>query len=411
MPILVQKFGGTSVSTPERRQQVVEKISAATRAGLSPVVVVSALGRRGESYATDTLLNLAKQECPSIDDRELDMIMACGEIVAGVIVVGALKNAGFDAVFLSGQQAGILTTMKHGDAQIVAIRPVNVLRHVAEGKIVVVAGFQGATEDGEITTLGRGGSDTTASALGAAVEATAVEIYTDVNGIMTADPRIVPAASTIPHCSYEEAHQLALHGAKVIHPRAVEIAWRHNVPLKVKCTFTDEDGTTISSKAEGTIERLRDRTVVGIAHEADYGLLTLKDADPDAFAGAGKLLGRMATAGIDADRINISQRDMEMTASAADIETIAALGHEVGMDFAERVGARISVVGGSGEGVSGMADAFIELLQRQRIELLQTSTEPHAISGIVDKKDMTAAIQALHGHLFENQNYLDPAGG
>ncbi|MDQ2082233.1 aspartate kinase [Xanthobacteraceae bacterium Astr-EGSB] len=407
MAILVQKFGGTSVSTPERRQQVIAKISAATKAGYSPVVVVSALGRRGESYATDTLLNLARQECPSIDSRELDMIMACGEIVAGVIVVGALKNAGFDAVFLSGQQAGIITTMKHGDAQIVEIKPVNVLKHVAEGKIVVVAGFQGATESGEITTLGRGGSDTTATAMGAAVAAAAVEIYTDVNGIMTADPRIVPAASTIESCTYEEAHQLALHGAKVIHPRAVEIAWRHNVPLKVKCTFTDEAGTTISSKAEGTIERLRDRAVVGIAHETDYGVLTLKDANSDAFAGAGRLLGKMASVGVDADHIQVSKRDMEVAASAANIETIAALGQEIGMKSAEQVGSRISLVGGSANSVSGLADTFIELLQRERIALLQTSTEPYAISGIVDKKDMTAAIQALHGRLFESQRTAD----
>jgi aspartate kinase len=412
MPILVQKFGGTSVSTPERRRQVVDKITRAKEAGYSPVVVVSALGRCGESYATDTLINLARQECPSINGRELDMIMACGEIVAGVIIVGALKNAGFDAVLLNGQQAGIITTMKHGDAQIVEIRPANVLKHVAEGKIVVVAGFQGATDSGEITTLGRGGSDTSATALGAAVDAAAVEIYTDVNGIMTADPRIVPAASTIDACTYEAAYQLAVHGAKVVHPRAVEIAWRHGIPVKVKCTFTDEAGTTISGNAGGTIERVNDRPVVGIAHQADCGLLVLKDTNSNAFAGAGRLLGRMVTAGVDADHINISRLDMEFTAAATTIDTIAQLGRDTGMELAEKIGggARISLIGGAASNASGLANSFVALLERERIEVLQTFTEPHAISGIVDGKDMIPAIQALHEHLFGTPTQIRTVG-
>lgn len=403
MRILVQKFGGTSVSTPERRQLVVEKIAAAKKAGFSPVVVVSALGRAGEPYATDTLLSLARQECPSISSRELDMIMTCGEIVAGVIVVGTLKNCGLDAVFLNGQQAGIMTTMKHGDAQIIQIKPVNLLQHVKEGRIVVVAGFQGVSESGEITTLGRGGSDTSATALGAAIGAVAVEIYTDVNGIMTADPRIVPAAFTIKSGSYEEIHQLAVLGAKVIHPRAVEIAMHHNIPLKIKSTFSDEAGTTVFNGLNGTIERLRGPLAVGIAHQADYGILVLKPADPGSrLDNAELLLNKIVAAGLDVDFIHISHREMEFVAGAAVVEAIAALAVEVGIGIEKIVSGcvKVSLVGRSSANVSSLLNVFIEVLRREKIDVLQTFSGPYSISGIVAKDDMAPAIQALHASLF-----------
>ena len=407
MAILVQKFGGTSVSTPERRRQVVDKITGARASGYSPVVVVSAMGRSGESYATDTLLNLAKQECPSIDGRELDMIMACGEIVSGVITVGALKNAGYDAVLLSGQQAGIITTTKHGDAQIVEIRPTNILKHVADGKIVVVAGFQGATEDGEITTLGRGGSDTSAVALGAAVAADAVEIYTDVNGIMTADPRIVPAATTLATCSFEEAHQLAVHGAKVIHPRAVEIGWRHGIPVKVKCTFTDEAGTTISNGGDGTIERPRRQSLVGIAHQAGYGHVILKNAAPDAIENVGRLLDKMSAAGVEADCISLSRIETEFSAGTSAIETAARLGRDAGMELADKLGGgRITLICNSAGNVSGLANTIVDLLRRENIDVMQVTARPSAISVIVDEKDMVAAVRKLHENLFEKQKIV-----
>jgi aspartate kinase len=412
MPILVQKFGGTSVSTPDRRRQVVDKVKAARAAGFSPVVVVSAMGRRGESYATDTLLSLAREECPEINTRELDMIMACGEVVAGVIIVGALKNAGFDAVLLNGQQAGIVTTTRHGDAQIVEIRPAHILAHLAEGKIVVVAGFQGATEDGEITTLGRGGSDTSAVALGAAVDAAAVEIYTDVNGVMTADPRIVPAAATIASCSYEDVHRLAVHGAKVIHPRAVEIGWRHGIPIKVKCTFTDEAGTTISNHPDGAVERPRDCSVIGIAHQADYGYLILKNADRNPLGRVGRLLGDMSAAGVDADCMSLSTLETEFAAGAAAIEAVARLGRDAGMEPAGKLGggARVTLIGSPTSDVSSLANTFIGLLQDENIEVLQAFARPSVISGIVDAKDMVAAVRTLHAHLFENQKSGADAG-
>jgi aspartate kinase len=403
MPILVQKFGGTSVSTPERRQQVVDKIAGAKKGGYSPVVVVSAPGRCGESYATDTLLNLARQECPSIDGRELDMIMACGEIVGGVIIVGALKNAGFDAVLLNGQQAGIMTTGNHGDAQIVQIKSANVLNYVSQGKIVVVAGFQGANEIGEVTTLGRGGSDTSAAALGAAIDAAAVEIYTDVNGIMTADPRIVPAATTIECASYEEVYRLALHGAKVIHPRAVEVAWRHNVHLKVKCTFTDEAGTTISNSPNDTIERLRDSTIVGVAHQGDYGIFTLADISSANYESAGRLLGKLVDAHISVDCANVSQCTMEFAASSAVIDKIASISRDLGLGPTEILCdcAKISLIGRFTYDAVSLMSTFTNVLQCENIKILRVFNDQCAVSGVVGKDDVIPAIKALHKKLFE----------
>ncbi|MDT8902462.1 aspartate kinase [Anaeroselena agilis] len=401
MRILVQKFGGTSVSTAERRQQVVARITAAKAAGYAPLVVVSALGRAGEPYATDTLLTLAKEECPVIAKREQDLIMACGEIVAGVIVVGALKKAGHDAVFLTGQQAGIITTPAHGDAQIIRIDPKNVTAHLAAGRIVVVAGFQGASEAGEITTLGRGGSDTSAAALAAAVKAEVAEIYTDVDGIMTADPRVVPAACTIPVISYEEAYQLAIQGAKVIHPRAVEIALRHNLPLRIKSTFGDAAGTLVANDRDGTIERLRGRVAVGLAHKNGYGIIRLAWGKKGTDAAA---LARMAASGLDADLINITPQGVDIIAAQTDIELAAGQAAAAGLSVAAKVEecAKISLIGCSSP-AAAVVNTFVDLLSQAKIGVLHTYTGPFAVSGIVAAADLAAALKALHAGVLEQQ--------
>lgn len=408
MRVLVQKFGGTSVSTPERRKQVVAKIMAAKAAGFSPVVVVSALGRAGEPYATDTLLALAREECPAIDKREQDMIMACGEIVAGVIVVGALKSAGTDAVFLTGQQAGIITTMTHGDAQVIRIKPDNILAQLAGGRVVVVAGFQGISESGEITTLGRGGSDTSAAALGAAVGAAAVEIYTDVNGIMTADPRVVPTAYAIPSISHQEAYQMAIQGAKVIHPRAVEVALRHKLPLKIKCTFSDDEGTLIANDETGTIERLRGRVAVGLAHKNDYGLLRLSLGETGKGAG---VFDQLAGSGLDADFINISHDTIDIIAGQTELETVAARARKKGLAVIDQVKdcVKISLIG-YWTSTADIVGTFVELLYRGRIKVLHTFTGPLTVSGVVARDDAVPALQLLHDGLLTTQNRRDNHG-
>lgn len=401
MKVLVQKFGGTSVSTPERRKQAVAKIMAAKAAGYAPVVVVSALGRAGEPYATDTLLTLAKEECPIIGKREQDMIMACGEIVAGVIVVGALKSAGLDAVFFTGQQAGIITTATHGDAQVIRIKPDNIRAQLQSGRTIVVAGFQGVSESGDITTLGRGGSDTTAAALGSAVGAAAVEIYSDVNGIMTADPRVVKSAYTIPLISPQEAYQMAVQGAKVIHPRAVEIALRHKLPLWIKCTFTDEPGTLIANDETGTVERLRGRMAVGLAHKTEYGLLRLGIEE----AGEGQgVFDHLARTGLDADFISISHQAIDIIAAQSEIEAAVAQARDLNMKVIDQVSdcVKISLVG-YWSSTTDIVGSFVEVLHQGKVKVLHTYTGPFTVSGIVAREETAAALQLLHDGLLNQK--------
>lgn len=271
MKILVQKFGGTSVDRPEHRALAARKVIQAREAGFTPVVVVSAIGRAGAPYATDTLVKVLKDIDPQVPPapREMDMMMACGEIISTVVFAHTLKTFGYNAIALSGGQAGIITDPEFGNARILEIRPHYMRRLLEQGLIPVVCGFQGITEPndeyehGAITTLGRGGSDTTASALGVALNAVAVEIYTDVDGVKTADPDLVANARTLAVCSYGEVAEIAHQGAKVVHPRAAEIAMDGNVPLWVKSTFSDAPGTRIAG--DDAPESVR-RRVTGITH-------------------------------------------------------------------------------------------------------------------------------------------------
>lgn len=254
MKILVQKFGGTSVATPENRDLCAAKVVQAKEDGYSPVVVVSAIGRKGAPYATDTLIDELRSVDPATkpDLHEYDMIVTVGEVISTAIMAQLLRSKGYPAKSMTGYQAGIITDDRHGDARIQRIDPRYVMKALEQGMIPVVAGFQGVSEPDspdhhpEITTLGRGGSDTTAAALGAALGASAVEIYTDVNGVMTADPKIVKDAVTLDTVTYLEIAETAHLGAKVLHPRAAEIAMDYNIPLWVKDTFTNERGTLVT---------------------------------------------------------------------------------------------------------------------------------------------------------------------
>lgn len=285
MTILVQKFGGTSVDCPEHRALAARKVIQARVAGHSPVVVVSAIGRAGAPYATDTLVTVLQNIDPQVAPapREMDMMMACGEIISTVVFAHTLQTLGCKAIALSGGQAGIITDPKFGDARVLEIRPHYILSLIEQGYTPVVCGFQGITEPtdeyehGAITTLGRGGSDTTASALGVALKAHGVEIYTDVDGVKTADPDLVPKARTLSVCTYEEVAEIAHQGAKVVHPRAAEIAMDHNIPLWVKSTFSDAPGTRIA--ADDIPEDVRHR-VTGITHTGRIVYIRLEIDDP-----------------------------------------------------------------------------------------------------------------------------------
>ena len=284
MKVLVQKFGGTSVATDEARAAAADKIVRAVAQGWRVVVVVSAIGRAGAPYATDTLIGTLKNIDPTVPPapREMDMMMACGEILSTVVLAQTIRARGLDSIALTGGQAGILTDYEFGNARILSIDPTYVAKMLELGKVVLVAGFQGVTELGAVTTLGRGGSDTSASALGAALKEYAreisIEIYTDVSGVKTADPRIVPGAKTLARASYGVVAEMAHQGAKVVHPRAAELADQYELPLWIKNTFDEEPGTLITRDAPLSPHPLG---VTGITHTGKlvYLRFSLPDAD------------------------------------------------------------------------------------------------------------------------------------
>lgn len=251
MRIIVQKFGGTSVATAEARARLAEHVRQCQRAGFAPVVVVSAMGRNGSPYATDTLLGLAKQTWPGAGARELDLIASCGEVISSVVVSCALSAQSIRAVAMTGAQAGIITTGAFGDDIVARVDAVHVLGQVRQGLVPVVAGFQGVSPSGEITTLGRGGSDTTAAALASALGAAELHIFTDVDGVKTADPEVFPEARTIGSLCYDDLLKIALEGAKVVHPRAVESVKHSQIPMRMRSTFSESPGTLITAEPHG----------------------------------------------------------------------------------------------------------------------------------------------------------------
>lgn len=401
MKYLVQKFGGTSVNTPERREQVAQKIIGAKNDGYMPVVVVSAIGRQGDPYATDTLLKFVEAINPELPPKELDNLMACGEIISGVAMVATLEKHGYKAAFLTGGQAGIITDDKHTDAHIVEVDPKRIHKLAAEGYIVIVAGFQGETADGLTTTLGRGGSDTSASAIGVALNAEAIDIYTDVDGIMTADPRIVKNAKTLDVITYNEICQLAHEGAKVIHPRAVEIAMQKNIPLRIKCTFSDAPGTLVTATTDdSSVEIKKDRIITGITHIPNVTQLKIITADyPESENPQLKILKSMALAGISIDFINVHPDAVIYTVK----DNVASKAVEVleNMGFSPIVTpncAKVSAVGAGMAGVPGVMASIMEALATENIKILQTADSHSTIWCLVKQDEMEKAIRALHTH-------------
>lgn len=400
MKYLIQKFGGTSLASPELREQVVQKIISAKNEGYTPVVVVSAIGRQGDPYATDTLLKFVGVINSDIPAKELDNLMACGEIISGVAMVATLEKHGHRAVFLTGGQAGIITDDKHTDAHIVEVNPKLIHKYATDGLTVIVAGFQGQTADGLVTTLGRGGSDTSAAALGVALNAEAIDIYTDVEGIMTADPRIVEDAKVLDVITYNEICQLAHEGAKVIHPRAVEIAMQKNIPLRVKCTFSDAPGTLVTSSTDDrTVEIKKDRIITGITHIPNVTQLKVYTSEFEADQPQLKIFKAMALSGISVDFINIHPEVAIYTVkddvSAKAVEILENLG------FSPNVTpscAKVSAVGAGMAGVPGVMASIIEALASENIKILQTADSHSTIWCLVKQDEMERAVRALHRH-------------
>lgn len=400
MKILVQKFGGTSVSTHERRQMVVDKVEAAIKNGYFPVVVVSAIGRNGDPYATDTLINMAKTVGCDTSPRELDLLMACGEIISSVMMVNTLKSRGHDSVALTGAQAGIITDENFGDAEVLKVEPQNIYKYIDKNVIPVITGFQGTTEKGDITTLGRGGSDVSGSIIGEALNAEAVEIYTDVEGVMTADPRIVPDARVMNTIFYNEVFQMAEYGAKVIHPRAVEIAMRSNIPLVIKNTMSDSPGTLITNYDKNRSYRYnkKEKIITAVAQIGGRTQIRIHfDGSAGEYEDDNYLFDRIAEEGISLDMINVYPESKVFIIDDSQFSRLQRLldSKKISYDYKKDC-SKVTIIGNKMRGVPGVMAKVIRALSQNNIEILQTSDSHTTISCLIDSEYVNLAVNALH---------------
>ncbi|MEX0985626.1 MAG: aspartate kinase [Actinomycetota bacterium] len=396
-PIVVQKFGGTSVGSVERIQAVADRVVRTREAGNDVIVVVSAMGD-----STDDMLAMARQITDVPDPRELDMLLTAGERITMSLLGIALNARGCRAASYTGSQAGIITDTQHGAAKIQEIRPKRILEALEAGNVVILAGFQGLSNEYEITTLGRGGSDLTAVAMAGAVGAEVCEIYTDVDGVYTADPRIVTSARKVARITYDEMLELAAAGARVLQPRSVEVARRMGVPLHVRTSFEDHDGTWVT---EGD-EDMEGVIISGVALDADEAKVTIDDV-PDRPGFAARIFKAIAAEGINVDMIvqNVSHdgtTDMSFTAPRADLPRLQgvldSLTHEIG---AERFTidddiAKVSLVGAGMKSHPGVAADMFDVLASEAINIEMISTSPIRVSCVIRRADGERALRAVH---------------
>lgn len=403
MRIIIQKFGGTSVATSTQRERAACKVAEARASGYSPVVVVSAMGRKGEPYATDTLLGLMTGVHNETDAREQDLLMSCGEIISAVVMTQTLRAMGCPAVGLTGGQAGIVTDESFGNTRILEVHPKRVIDYLNEGKVVVVAGFQGISKNGEVTTLGRGGSDTTAAALGVALGAESVEIYTDVEGVMTADPKMVPEAKPLKAVSYSEIVEMAHLGARVVHPRAVEIAMEGGIPIRIRNTFSDAPGTLVcdSSMVQDKTVIKSDRVARGVAHLMGITQVRLDRQDDVNESGfLSKVFRVLADANISVDLISVLPTTICFTINDSMVSEALCVLKSLGLKDEEiqvTPGcAKVSVVGAGMRGVPGVMAKVVESLADVGVRIYQTSDSHASISCLVMKEDILKATRGLH---------------
>lgn len=397
MRMIVQKFGGTSVKDEKSRNLAIGHIKNALAEGYKVVVVVSAMGRKGDPYATDTLLSLIGGAQSLISKREQDLLLSCGEAISSVVFSNLLLEAGVNATSLTGAQAGFLTTDDHTNAKIIKMNCERVIEELEQYDVVVVAGFQGAAQNGDITTIGRGGSDTSAAALGAALKAEVIDIFTDVEGIMTADPRIAENARPLSVVTYTEVCNMAYQGAKVIHPRAVEIAMQAKVPIRIRSTYSDGEGTLVTSTSnDHRGSDIKERTVTGIAHLSPVTQIKVI-AKKGQYNLQAEVFKSMANEKISVDFINISPNGVvytvsnEMTDKA--LTVLRDLGHEP--EF-EKNCAKVSVVGAGIAGVPGITSKIVSALSENGIRILQSADSHTTIWVLVKEDDLVTAVNSLH---------------
>jgi aspartate kinase len=398
MGLVVQKYGGSSVSDAERIKRVAERIVATKKAGHDVCVVVSAMGD-----TTDELLDLAQQVSPLPPGREMDMLLTAGERISMALLAMAIQNLGASAHSFTGSQAGVITDSSHGKARIIDVTPGRITSALDEGHIAIVAGFQGVSQDSkDITTLGRGGSDTTAVALAAALDAEVCEIYSDVDGVYSADPRIVPTARHLPTVSYEEMLELAASGAKILHLRCVEYARRYHVPLVVRSSFSSKPGTLITGDTS-----MEQAIISGVAHDLSEARMTVVGV-PDKPGEAAAIFRAVADAEVNIDMIvqNVSggtdRTDISFTLPKSDLSLAMAslnkLKSSIGFEALlsdEHIG-KVSLVGAGMKSHPGVTATFFEALSTAGINAEAISTSEIRISVVCRDTDVPAAVRAVH---------------
>ena len=402
MPIVVQKYGGSSLADAESIKRVARRIVATKKAGNDVCVVVSA---RGDT--TDELIELAEEVSPVPPPRELDMLLTAGERISMALVAMAIHDLGLSARSFTGSQAGVITDAEHGKAKIIDVTPGRITSALGEGHIVIVAGFQGVSQDTkEITTLGRGGSDTTAVALAVALQADVCEIYSDVDGVFTADPRICPKASKLNRISGEEMLELAAAGSKILHLRCVEYARRYGMPIHVRSTFNDKTGTIVADPIEG--ETVEAPIIAGVAHDSSEAKVTVVGV-PDRTGMAAAIFEAVARAGLNIDMIvqNVSAvetglTDISFTLPKGDGKTaltaLEAIRGDVGfhsLQFDDQIG-KLSLVGAGMRTNTGVSATFFKALADAGINVEMISTSEIRISVVTREERLADAVKAVH---------------
>ncbi|GAB3711269.1 aspartate kinase [Nocardiopsis oceani] len=403
MALIVQKYGGSSVADAEAIKRVAQRIVAQKKAGHDVVVVVSAMGD-----TTDELLDLAEQVTPMPPARELDMLVTAGERMSMALVAMAIENLGYEARSFTGSQAGVITTSLHGNAKIIDVTPGRIQEAVGEGAICIVAGFQGVSQDTkDITSLGRGGSDTTAVALAGALNADACEIYSDVDGVFTADPRVVPSAQRIPQVSYEEMLEMAASGTKILHLRCVEYARQYNIPLHVRSSFSQKPGTWIVSEVEES-EGMEQPIISGVSHDRSEAKITVVGV-PDKVGEAATIFKALADAEINIDMIvqnvsavSTSRTDISFTVpkdfGKEAVSALKKVQEKVGYDslrYDDKIG-KVSLIGAGMRSYPGVTARFFDAIATSGTNVEMISTSEIRISVIVEEDQVDAAVQAAH---------------
>ena len=401
MGLIVQKYGGTSVADPDRMRNVAKHIAALRAQGTDVVAVVSAMGK-----ATDNLVELARQVSSNPQGREMDMLLTTGERISMSLLCMALHDVGCDAMSFTGSQVGIITDTSHTKAKILEIKGDRVREALAAGKVAVVAGFQGVSTEREITTLGRGGSDTTAVALAAALNADACEIYTDVTGVFSADPRLVPQARKLKELSFDEMLEMAGAGSKVLALRSVEFARNHNVPIHVRSSFTWEEGTWVRGIDEERKRKMEEPIISGVVHDVGEAKMTLLGV-PDRPGVSALLFESLAQANVNVDMIvqNTSidgTTDISFTLPIGDIATaepiLKRVGDEVGatgINKDENI-VKLSLVGAGMKSSPGIAAKMFRVLADNGVNIEMISTSTIRISVVVERSQLEKAVRALH---------------